>query len=166
MGQATSKERGDLLEDVVAALHEFPTIETQKRVFLPVIDSGSVRTREIDVLLLSNVAGYPVRIAIECKNEKDPVGIQRIDEFLGKLNDVGIPPSHAVFVSPVGYTGPALERAAKAGIRTLQLDGLTQDRTRSGAQRGAPVVYLSRGGNLPIRSVRRRTERRTGIPTS
>ncbi len=124
MSNSKAKERGNLLEDVVAALHEFPGIEIQKRVLLPVIDSSSGRKREIDVLLLQHVAGYPVRIAIECKNEKDQVGSQHIDEFVGKLSDVGIPPCHGVFVSPIGYTGPALERATKAGIRTLQLDGL------------------------------------------
>jgi hypothetical protein len=70
----------------------------------------------------------PVSIAIECKNEKHVVGISRIDEFVGKLKDLGIPTCHGVFVSPTGYTKGALEWARQVGIRTLALEGLTSDR--------------------------------------
>ncbi len=62
MGEA--KQQGDLIEDVVARLHEQSDVKIDKR---PVSDASSARTREIDVLLTSYIAGYPIQIAIECK---------------------------------------------------------------------------------------------------
>jgi hypothetical protein len=53
------KERGDLLEDIVASLHEFPGILVRKRVRLPVPSSTRGRKREVDVLLSQEIAGYP-----------------------------------------------------------------------------------------------------------
>ncbi len=124
MGEA--KRKGDLLENVVALLHSHAAESVRVRVMLPV--AGSQRQREIDVLLTSQVKGYPVQIVIECKNEKKRVGIERIDAFVGKLKDIGIPAVNGIYVSPTGYTKDALERAKTEGIRTLLFEGLTPDR--------------------------------------
>ena len=91
MSHGSTKRLGNALEDIVSALHNLPGVTVATRVALPVIGSQSGRTREIDVLVSSEVAGYPVRIAFECKNEQEAVGTQRIDEAIGKLADVGIP---------------------------------------------------------------------------
>lgn len=128
MGEA--KQKGDLLEDVVALLHERSDAHVDVRIKLPVADVTSQRRREIDVLLTSHVTGFPIQVAIECKNEKDRVGIEKIDALVGKLLDVGIPPVHGIYVSPIGYTSGALERAKVAGIRTLLFEGLTADRLK------------------------------------
>jgi len=110
-------------------------------VYLPII--GSNRKREIDVLLTSYIAGYPVQIAFECKNYKSTVGAPKIDEFVGKLKDVGIPHQHGIYVSVNGYTKGAIERAKKEGIRTLILTGLTEDRLSVELQAAfQAVVYL------------------------
>ena len=116
-----------MLEDIVARLHEHAGVTVSTRIKVPVVGNPK-RSREIDVLLSSYIAGYPARVAIECKNEEAPVGAPRIDEFIGKLGDIGIPTNFGVFVSPVGYTKDGFERAAKAGVRTLLLGGLTPDR--------------------------------------
>jgi hypothetical protein len=128
MGAA--KQKGDLLEDVAALLLERKDAKIDKRIKIPVADPRSNRTREIDVLLTSyiDIDEYPIRIAIECKNEKDKVGVEKIDAFFGKLHDVGIPTQHGIYVSPTGYTKGALERAKADGIRTLIIEGLTADR--------------------------------------
>lgn len=128
MGAA--KQKGDLLEDVAALLLESKDAKIDKRIKIPVADPRSNRTREIDVLLTSyiNIDEYPIRIAIECKNEKDKVGVEKIDAFFGKLHDVGIPTQHGIYVSPTGYTKGALERAKADGIRTLIIEGLTANR--------------------------------------
>jgi tetratricopeptide (TPR) repeat protein len=83
------------------------------------------------VLLTSDVAGYPVRIAFSCKNERKKIEPGAIGEFIDELDDVGIPPQHGIFVCVNGYTSGALDRAKEKGIRTLILKGLTKSRLES-----------------------------------
>lgn len=78
-------------------------------------------------MLTAYVAGYPVNIAIECKNKAEPTEIEDIDAFIGKLDDVGIPCQHGIFISASGYTSGAIDRAKEGRIRTLLLTGLTED---------------------------------------
>jgi hypothetical protein len=56
---------------------------------------------------------------------------------------VGIPSSLGIYVSVNGYTGGAIDRARKAGIRTLVLTGLTKDRLSAEVERAfQSMVYL------------------------
>jgi hypothetical protein len=65
--------------DLVAMMHEVPGVVVEKRTKLPVLQSKTGRRREIDVLITSNVAGYPVRFGIGCKNEgKKAVLVRRV----------------------------------------------------------------------------------------
>jgi Restriction endonuclease len=66
---------------------------------------GGGRKREIDVLLTRSIAGIPVSIAIECKNEAKKIGSPKIDAFVGKPQHVGIPPQFGIYVSTSDYTG-------------------------------------------------------------
>jgi len=79
-------------------MHQMTGVKVEQNVFLPAQD-GSGRKREIDVLLSSQVAGHPVRVAIECKNEKEPIGVQKVGEFIDRLLDVGIPTQLGIYVS-------------------------------------------------------------------
>jgi hypothetical protein len=87
--------KGKLVEEIVEKMHDSPNVRVERRVFLDPVGGGS-RKREIDVLLTSSVAGYPVRVAIECKNEAKKVGAPMIDAFVGKLQHVGIPPQFGI----------------------------------------------------------------------
>jgi len=141
---STARAKGNLVEDLVALLHEDLGTRVERRVRLQSLTHGPKRQREIDVLLTADIAGYPMRIAIECKNERRPVGTERIDQFIGKLEDIGIPTNQGIFVSPTRYTSAGLQRALAAGIRPLLLEGLTADRLRvelSDALQS--IVYLS-----------------------
>ena len=53
-GKATSKIKGDLLEDVVAKIHAAPGLSVRKNVWLR---TPSGDEREIDVLISGTVAG-------------------------------------------------------------------------------------------------------------
>jgi len=123
----STKDKGDILERVVAWLQEVPGVMVQRNVRLPMLGSRR-NTREIDVLLTSHISGHEVRLAVECKNEEGRIGSPKIDKFRGKLEAVGIPPSLGIYVSPHGYTEGALEAARAAGIRTLVFKGLSADR--------------------------------------
>ena len=123
--------KGRIAESIVATLHENDeSTQVECNVQLPA-KNGTGRTREIDVLLTGHVGGYALRVAIECKNYNKRVGVPKIDEFVGKLRDVGLPKENAIFVSAVGFTKDALEVAAEHGIRTLLLEGLSDDRLAS-----------------------------------
>jgi hypothetical protein len=87
MNDREAQRKGRLVEEIIAQLHELPDLEIARNVQLPSLRSE--RSREIDLLLSGTVAGYPVRLAFECKNYAIRVGVQRIDEFIGKLLDVG-----------------------------------------------------------------------------
>ena len=122
----SSKDKGDIVEAVAVWLHDWPGVEVQQKARVPALHDASRRS-EIDVLLTTSVAGYPVRIAIECKNEATPIGAPYVNNFIGKLQDIGIPPQQGIFISASGYTKDAVRRARKEGIRTLLLRGLSVD---------------------------------------
>lgn len=125
---AASKDKGDLVETIVEQLHQLPGLKVERSIQIATADGGR---REIDVLLSAEVAGYGVRFAVECKNEKKKIGAPYIDAFCGKLDDVGIPRQQGIFVSASGYTSGAVRRARKAGIRLLEISGLSDDRLSS-----------------------------------
>lgn len=118
--KGSTRDKGDVLEKIIAEMHDMPGVRIERNVFLPAIDRSS-RTREIDVLITSQVAGFPVRIAIECKNEKEPTGIAKIGEFIDKLNDVGLPVQLGIFVSTSRFESGAIQRAKSAGVKTFLL---------------------------------------------
>lgn len=124
---ASKRKKGDVLEDLVAMLHGIPGVKVERRVKLPSIRPNSKRKREIDVLLTSRVAGYPIRIAIECKNFKNPIKSEQVDKFLSVLSDVGIPNVNGIFVGSSGYRSDALELAQEAGIRALTFEGMNKE---------------------------------------
>jgi hypothetical protein len=138
----TAAIKGKLVEMIVAGMHEAPNVKVEKNVRLPVLRSVK-RKREIDVLVSGLFAGYPVRLAVECKNYQKVIDIQKIDAYIGKLQDVGIPTQHGIYVSAKGFTTGALERAAEVGIKTLMLTGLTADRLSAEIKEAIQsVIYL------------------------
>lgn len=133
----TSIEKGRLVERIVALLHETPHVKVERNVYL------TQAKREIDVLLSTSVEGYPVRIAIECKNEVERIGVAKIDAFVGKLEDVGIPFTCGIYVSASGYTKGAIARACRAGISPLELRGLSQNQLEAAIEEAfESIIYL------------------------
>jgi hypothetical protein len=131
-----------LVEQVVASMHEMGDLVVRRNVRLPSISEPS-RRREFDVVCTGQVAGYPVRIPIECKSGKHPAGAPAIDAFIGRLQDVGLPPTSAVFVSVAGFTDGAKNRAAAVGIRTLVLVSELPEQLRAAALTALQsVVFL------------------------
>lgn len=126
-GTSKSSAKGKLVEMIVATMHDSPDVRVERNVRLPAVRSPR-RKREIDILISGSMAGYPIRIAIECKNYEAVVDIPYIDAFIGKLQDVGLATQQGIFVSVHGFTSGALERAREAGIVPLLLTGLTKDR--------------------------------------
>ena len=109
--QSSTLEKGRLVEYIAARMHQTAGVKGRPMSLLGRGTTG--RKREIDVLLTSEVAEYPVRVAIECKNEKARIGSERIDALIGKLDDIGIPTQQSMYISASGYTRDAIERATE-----------------------------------------------------
>lgn len=124
----TAKAKGNLLEDLVAMMHEVPGVLVEKRKKLPVLQGNKKRTREVDVLITSNVVGCQIQIAFGCKNEAKALDTLAVDNFAGILTDIGIPLQHGILVSIKGYTRDAQDAAKSRRIKTLLFEGLTADR--------------------------------------
>lgn len=129
----SARAKGRLVESIVAAMHRAPGVKVTQNVRMPVIGDAK-RTSEIDVLMNGAMGGYPAQIAFECKNEQGSVGTPKINAFIGKLQDVGIPTQQAVFVAATRFTKGAISRAKKVGMQTLVLTGLTQDRVAAAVE--------------------------------
>lgn len=134
--------KGRMVEKIVASMHEEAgvTIETNK--WLPPAIGTGTQKREIDVLITTSVTGYPVQLAIECKNEAKQVGSPDLGVFIDKLHYVGIPPQQGIFVSVAGYTKGALERAKAAGVRCLILSDVSKNLTDTVIRAFQSILYL------------------------
>lgn len=136
-----STKKGRLLERLVADLYRVPDVQVETNVRLPV-PGTSGRSREIDVLVSGRLAGHPIRLPIECKNYRRRIGAPDIDAFVGKLTDLQLP-CQGIYVSTIGFSKGALDRASKANIRPLLLSGLVDGRLASAVVDVArSVVYL------------------------
>jgi tetratricopeptide (TPR) repeat protein len=129
-GSAENARKGKLLEALVALLYDYPGVKVERNVKLPALNDPT-RKREIDVLLTGHLAGVPIRIAFQCKNERKKVEPETIGAFANLLEDVGIAPQNGIFVCVNGYTSGALGVANKVGVRPLVMRGLTKNRLAS-----------------------------------
>lgn len=71
----------------------------------------SETTRQIDVLVEQHIGQYPIRVALDCKDYKNPVDVKAVEEFHGLLADVGA--HKGALVCPAGFTKAAKKRAKK-----------------------------------------------------
>jgi tetratricopeptide (TPR) repeat protein len=127
-----STVKGRVAEEITARMYNAPRFNIERNAKLPPLNRNSQLKRDIDVLLSSRIVSRPsTRKAIECKNLDEKVDVEKIDAFVGKLLDVGIPHDHGIYVSTSGYTRDAVDRASPAGIKLLMLTGLTEDRLDS-----------------------------------
>ena len=136
--------KGNLVEAIVARMHEDSDLLVHSKVKLPT-RANPKRRREIDVLVTAEVLGRPMHVAFECKNYGERIGVGKIDEFAGRLEDVGIPVQYGIFVaSRKGFTADALDRAKQLRMRLLMLDGLSEDRLSTAIHDAfQSIVYVS-----------------------
>src|SRR4051812_35088804 len=52
------------------------------------VTGKSGRRRQVDVAVHAELVGQPVFLAFECKHYKRPVGVGKVDEFIGKIDDI------------------------------------------------------------------------------
>jgi hypothetical protein len=137
----TSKEKGDVVEQVVAMMHEGTGVEVRRDIRLPAKRSGK-RGRQIDVLLVGEFGGYPEMRAIECKNFGRPLNVRDVGVFRDLLEDVGLAPQQGILVSASRIGPNAKERADELGIKVFELSGLTPDRLSSALHEATQRVVV------------------------
>lgn len=81
-------------------------------------------SRQVDVLVQGSIAGEKLTIAVECKRYTKPLGIGAVDEFVGKLLDVGV--DRGVLYALTGLTGPASARAHGASQPKVSVGDLVE----------------------------------------
>jgi hypothetical protein len=119
--KSSSKQKGELVERIVAMMHEGdPRVTVRRDVRLPAKHGGK-RSRQIDVLLEGDFAGYPTMFAVECKNFKRPVDVGDIGRFRDLLEDVGLYPNQGILVSASGIGSGAKSSFSKRVSYSLSL---------------------------------------------
>jgi hypothetical protein len=93
---------GKNLELLVRLIHETLKDVQNTQVYSNFkIENTSGRDREIDILIISSINGFEIKIAIECKEYKRAVPVKEIEAFYGKCKRInGI--SKLVFVASNG----------------------------------------------------------------
>ena len=71
------------------------------------IESEAGQKNEIDILIVSKVNGFDVKIAIECKDFAKKIPIEKIDAFESKCNRIN-KINTKVFISSNGYQKGAI----------------------------------------------------------
>ena len=138
--KGSTREKGDIAEQIVASMHKEPNVKVETNVYLPTKNKKG-KPREIDVLITSQVAGIPIQIAIECKNEKAITGVEKIDAFIGKLQHVGLSSQLSIYVSTSRYTVGAIEHAKEVGIKTLLLKDVENEIDRVVTEVFQSLIY-------------------------
>ncbi len=148
-----------LVEEIAALLHEREGVTVERNVRLASL-SDPTQIREVDVLVMGNVAGYSVRIPIECKNYSTRITAGQIGEFKDKLDDVGLPVRDSLYISVAGFGRDARRRARDHGIKIFELQGLTPDRLSSVVHQAfqSTVYLLLRVEQVAFRSERDQDE--------
>jgi len=82
----------------------------------------SGQQRQIDVLVSGTMGGQPFTIAVECKHYAKRLGIGAVDEFAGKLLDIGV--DRGVLYALSGLTQPAKDRATGSHVPRIVLGDL------------------------------------------
>lgn len=120
----SKKEKGELLEDMVSDIFRHWGFNVKARVKLR--DKYDV-SHEIDVLASKKEPFGTVKIAVECKYVKTPIGIKEVRNFREKLSALGI--TKGIFVSTTGLTSDANAYAKSVAIESWDL-AIIQEKMR------------------------------------
>ena len=103
----------------------------------------SSRPRQVDVLVSGSIHGSRQTIAIECKSSRNPLQIADVDEFAGKLSDLGV--DTGVLYAAGGYSAGAKARAAGASQPRIELRSLAPALPNPPWQSGLPELFTGFG---------------------
>ena len=103
----------------------------------------SGRRRQVDVLVSGFIGGCPLSVAIECKSSPKPLEISAVDEFAGKLIDLGV--DRGVLYTAGRHTTGAQARAAGATQPKIELRHLSPELPDPPWRSGLPELFTGFG---------------------
>ena len=133
-------KKGELFETVIRIVQEsLKTSEsTTVRQNYKLIDNCDLK-REFDIFIESQVSNFKVNIAIECKDYKKKVEVDKIEAFHSKCNDV--PQIHKrIFISRIGFQKGATIKAQFYGIDLLKLENINEFEVKNWFKMGIPEI--------------------------
>lgn len=83
-------------------------------------DSRTGKLCEVDIVIETTVADYPVVISVECIDHKRPATVEWVREMWAKHSD--LPTNKLILVSRSGFSQEAAKKAQALDITTLALD--------------------------------------------
>lgn len=89
--------------------------------------SGS--QRQIDILIEQETGQFKLRIAIDCKDYKEPVDVKDVEAFIGLIEDVEA--NKGAMIAANGFTETAKSRALGAGLDLFRLIDTANHKWRS-----------------------------------
>lgn len=95
----------------------YPNAQIEQNIFI--VGHISKTKRQIDLLVEETVAGYKIKIVIECKDWNKPLDVADIEQFVQKLNDIRI--FKGVIIAKSGYTKAAKEYIKNTGDINLHV---------------------------------------------
>jgi len=118
---------GKKLEKVVRLIHE--TLKDKPNTVIHSnyrVENISGQKREFDLFIESTINGTTIKIAVECKEYKSPVPVEKIEAFKSKCDRVP-EINKKLFVSQSGYQKDALNAAKDFGIELYSVENITQN---------------------------------------
>ena len=76
-------------------------------------------SRQIDILIEGEIAGYPIRIAVDCKCFSKRIDVKEVESFCSMVEDVEA--HQGALITQKGYSKAAINRA-HYGIQKVELD--------------------------------------------
>lgn len=114
----STKAKGDLLEDIVEHLcSDIKNASVTRNA--KIVGRNSNDRRDIDVLIEGYISAFPVKILVEAKNYKRPVGVEKVESLKTKLDDIGA--NLGVIACPSGFTKAAKQTANSYAIKLYEV---------------------------------------------
>ncbi|MCZ8011306.1 MAG: hypothetical protein ACK5U0_04700 [Gemmatimonas sp.] len=112
-------KKSNSFQRVIALLHEQLAAEASVTESEMLTDSRTGEQREVDIVIRSEIGGYPVIIGVECVDHGRPATVQWVEGMLGKHAD--LPTDKLILVASSGFSRQALVKAEKRGALCLSL---------------------------------------------
>ena len=107
-----SKESDEYEEFVQSVMAALTGVEVNHKAEFTGVRSG--RTIITDVSFLLNAAGSDIQVVVECKYYTHKVGVDEIEEFRTKLDDMNV--QKGIVVTTIGFQSGAIKSANAYGI--------------------------------------------------
>lgn len=121
-----AKKNGKSFEKLVAIIQETykDSLDTKIHLNYRIKDKlNKGKIREFDIFITTKINNYNFNIAIECKDYKSPVPVEKIEAFNSKCNTVSNI-NKKIIISPKGFQSGALENAIHFDIELYTLESV------------------------------------------